>query len=241
MDMRTVLLSLICAGALLVAGCTSATPAPAPATPAPVTTTLAAPTPMNAMGCVEASDCVPAQCCHATSCINKVARKNCDGNICTASCEGPLDCGAGSCGCVQGKCTVVAAQETTAPAATPASVRIWATPQRYSLIMSSTPGIELSVITTGTGGASLEYDWKASYGHFLSWNPPDYSVNEKGPAVTTRDEKIYWSFTEQPSSTASPVVITVTARDTLTNKDVGRSTLTLAWDGTNSVTVNEIT
>lgn len=43
MELRTVLLSLICIGFLLIAGCTSPTPAAAPATPVPATTAEPAP------------------------------------------------------------------------------------------------------------------------------------------------------------------------------------------------------
>ena len=53
------------------------------------------------------SDCIPLECCHPTSCINKNLRNDCSGIGCTADCEGPLDCGAGTCGCVNNKCTVI--------------------------------------------------------------------------------------------------------------------------------------
>jgi hypothetical protein len=58
--------------------------------------------------CLSDADCAPAQCCHPTSCVNSAFRGVCN-LACTSSCEGPLDCGAGSCGCVNGICTVVAA------------------------------------------------------------------------------------------------------------------------------------
>ena len=58
--------------------------------------------------CTQYSDCVPAQCCHPTSCINKDYKEVCT-VFCTASCEGPIDCGAGHCGCVNGQCGVVPA------------------------------------------------------------------------------------------------------------------------------------
>jgi hypothetical protein len=56
--------------------------------------------------CTQYSDCVPAQCCHPTSCINKEYKEVCT-ELCTASCEGPIDCGAGHCGCVNGQCAVI--------------------------------------------------------------------------------------------------------------------------------------
>ena len=56
-------------------------------------------------------DCVPAECCHPTSCINRSDKGVCT-LLCTNVCEGPIDCGAGRCGCVNGKCNVAAASLT---------------------------------------------------------------------------------------------------------------------------------
>jgi len=54
--------------------------------------------------CTTSADCVPASCCHATSCVTKSRAPACEGMMCTLECQfGTLDCG-GSCGCVQGKC-----------------------------------------------------------------------------------------------------------------------------------------
>jgi hypothetical protein len=61
--------------------------------------------PSDPASCASDSDCVPAQCCHPDSCIN-VAQKHVCTLLCTASCQGPIDCGAGHCGCINGKCGV---------------------------------------------------------------------------------------------------------------------------------------
>jgi len=106
-------------------------------------------------------------------------------------------------------------------------------------MMSSTPGLELSVINKGVDVEDTQYDWSASYGQFLSWNPPDFKVNEKGARVTTNGGKIYWSFRDQPADTTTPVTITVVVR-TVTGKELGRSIATLDWDGKNAVLVKEI-
>jgi hypothetical protein len=56
--------------------------------------------------CIDDSDCVGATCCHPTSCINKAYKGVCN-VLCTQVCQGPLDCGAGHCGCVNNRCTVI--------------------------------------------------------------------------------------------------------------------------------------
>ena len=57
-------------------------------------------------GCIKDSDCVASSCCHADSCVASEEAPECDGVICSMVCSGPLDCGAGECGCVKGECIV---------------------------------------------------------------------------------------------------------------------------------------
>ena len=60
--------------------------------------------------CSVDADCTPAQCCHPTGAIHKADAPDCGGVLCTASCEGPLDCGAGEIKCVSNRCTIVSTQ-----------------------------------------------------------------------------------------------------------------------------------
>ena len=58
--------------------------------------------------CLIDSDCARASCCHASSCVIKTKEPNCEGRYCTQECvNGTLDCGQASCGCVDGKCSMV--------------------------------------------------------------------------------------------------------------------------------------
>ncbi|MBS3087627.1 hypothetical protein J4226_03460 [Candidatus Pacearchaeota archaeon] len=53
-------------------------------------------------------DCVAASCCHAVECIGIANAPDCSGTFCTMECkDGAMDCGAGHCGVVDGKCGVV--------------------------------------------------------------------------------------------------------------------------------------
>ena len=61
----------------------------------------------SALSCDKSSDCVPAGCCHPAACINSAYKPDCTDIMCTMVCSGPLDCGAGSCGCVEHSCAVV--------------------------------------------------------------------------------------------------------------------------------------
>jgi hypothetical protein len=61
--------------------------------------------------CTNDSQCVPAQCCHPTSCINAAYKEVCT-ELCTLECKGPIDCGAGHCACVDGTCKVIPGPET---------------------------------------------------------------------------------------------------------------------------------
>jgi hypothetical protein len=60
----------------------------------------------QAKSCTADSDCVGSECCHPTSCININYKGVCN-QLCTNVCQGPLDCGTGTCGCVNNVCTVI--------------------------------------------------------------------------------------------------------------------------------------
>lgn len=98
---------------VMVSGCTAGNPPvmTISPTPTPPTTPTGSPVvtmvPPPAQSCTVDDDCVPAECCHPTSCINKAEKGVCN-VMCTMNCQGPIDCGAGHCGCVDGKCGVVA-------------------------------------------------------------------------------------------------------------------------------------
>jgi len=64
--------------------------------------------PDNSKQCVQDSDCVPAQCSHATDAVNKDAAPDCQGKSWTLDCApNTLDCGQGEIKCLKNKCAVV--------------------------------------------------------------------------------------------------------------------------------------
>lgn len=56
--------------------------------------------------CKVDSDCVPEQCCHPTSCVNKEFAPDCTDIMCGKMCKGPIDCGEGRCACKNNRCAV---------------------------------------------------------------------------------------------------------------------------------------
>jgi hypothetical protein len=59
-------------------------------------------------GCTSDADCVPAECCHPTSCVPAEGAPDCTGILCTAECApDTMDCGQGSCRCIEGACQAV--------------------------------------------------------------------------------------------------------------------------------------
>lgn len=242
MDTRISAILLICIASVIAAGCTMQPAAPSatvtspaiPETPVPVPS----PPPSSGAECTRAEDCVPGGCCHPAQCIPASQAQVCD-MMCTAVCSGPLDCGAGSCGCVDRKCSIVPAGKPLPVPAGGAAVSVVASPKRYSPVLSSTPGIGLEPVISGFSAANATFTWDATYGRFLSWNSPDFTVNELGRTAENRGEKIYWSFTDPTTSTATPVLITVTVTDTTTGRALGNATVTLDWESETWVRVRE--
>ncbi|MBW2984864.1 hypothetical protein KY361_07110 [Candidatus Woesearchaeota archaeon] len=59
-------------------------------------------------GCTVDADCVPATCCHPSSCVPKSQAPDCEGLMCSMECApGTMDCGQGRCMCIEGKCEAV--------------------------------------------------------------------------------------------------------------------------------------
>ncbi len=55
--------------------------------------------------CASDADCVPAECCHARTCVVAAKRPACAGARCTMECRGgTFDCGGGGCVCQEGRC-----------------------------------------------------------------------------------------------------------------------------------------
>ncbi len=64
--------------------------------------------------CTSDSDCIPEQCCHPDSCVNKKFEQDCSGTACTAECrKGTMDCGCGKCACIDGRCMVLWRRDRT--------------------------------------------------------------------------------------------------------------------------------
>jgi hypothetical protein len=82
-------------------------PAPAPQ-PAPVQEP--APAGDGGGACAVDADCVPAGCCHPSSCVPVAQKAECSGTMCTMECQpGTLDCG-GRCACEAGSCKAILGQ-----------------------------------------------------------------------------------------------------------------------------------
>ena len=58
--------------------------------------------------CIKDDECLPADCCHATSCVQKSLSPDCTNIFCTMACEKKtLDCNQGECKCIKGECKAI--------------------------------------------------------------------------------------------------------------------------------------
>jgi len=129
-----------------------------------------------------------------------------------------------------------AAPETTAPLL---SIGIRPDITRYTVLMSSAPGIGLSPNITGQPQpANLTCEWTTNYGHFLGWDAPDYTVNELGTTVTGNRTKVYWTYLGENESFPRPQVhISLAVTDPSTGAVLGHAEKTIDWDTGNDTAV----
>lgn len=103
---------------------------------------------------------------------------------------------------------------------------------RFTLAMSSAPGMGLSPNISGLTGGSGKYVylWKTDYGSFLSWNAPDFTVKELGSNITLPGGKVYWTYGGAPAGTARPLVhVTLDVIDSTTGSVVGHAERVIGW------------
>jgi hypothetical protein len=46
----------------------------------------------------------------------------------------------------------------------------------------------------GSDPADAQFEWNATYGHFISWSNEDFRIRELKEPVISHGEKIYWSL-----------------------------------------------
>jgi hypothetical protein len=134
-------------------------------------------------------------------------------------------------------CSTLGTQEAevTAAAGTgdapPLEMAISAQPRMYSPLMSSTPGIRLTAWNaSGVLPPDATFLWEASYGQFLTWDPPASQVVELGPEARRESQEIYWSFLQEPEGEdRRDVVITLTVTDGKAGSPLARSEIRIAW------------
>ena len=96
---------------------------------------------------------------------------------------------------------------TVIPLTTPGlvDISIRASPEKYSPLMSSTVGIGLTPLYTGSR-PDVIYSWNTSYGHFVSWNAPDWNVSQHGDSIDTTNQTIYWTYSPDDMGKEKPPV-----------------------------------
>jgi|GEM_PF-3120800 len=98
---------LVAALALACAPRPAEQPTPSPATTAATAATADASEPGEPGACAVDADCVPASCCHASTCAPVGEKPDCAAVSCTMDCQpNTMDCG-GRCACEAGSCKAI--------------------------------------------------------------------------------------------------------------------------------------
>ncbi len=140
-------------------------------------------------------------------------------------------------------CSTTAPPSQSAPVTTPSSGAVAIQPDitRYTVLMSSAPGIGLSPNVTGPLSAEhLTCTWKTDYGHFLRWEAPDYTVQELGSTVTVNGTKVYWTYLDANASAPRPPVhITLDVTDPTTGAAIGHAEQVISWDANDTAVIGQ--
>lgn len=138
-------------------------------------------------------------------------------------------------------CSTNAPPSQNAPVTTLSSFTFAIQPDitRYTVIMSSAPGLGLFPNVTGPGSADhLTFVWKTDYGHFLGWEAPNYTVQDLGSTATVNGTKVYWTYLDANASTPRPPVhITLEVMDSSTGATLGHAEQTIGWDANDTAVI----
>jgi hypothetical protein len=131
-------------------------------------------------------------------------------------------------------------QNVTASPSGAVSVAIHPDISHYTVLMSSAPGIGLSAQVNGTlPPDNPMYVWKTDYGHFLSWDAPDYTVRELGNTSASGNvTKVYWTYiSENETGSRPPVHVSFDIIDRTTGATLGHAEQAIGWDTKNDTAV----
>lgn len=74
---------------------------------------------------------------------------------------------------------------------------------------------------------------QTDFGHFISWNPPDFVVRDLGSDSTRGEGKIYWTYPASGNVTpGSTALITLTVEDAVSGEMQAAAILEVEWDAT---------
>ena len=109
--------------------------------------------------------------------------------------------------------------------------KIQADRDTYTPILSSTVGIGLTPIyTLDRHPDTIKFHWHTNYGHFVSWEPPDFQVNLLGPEVINNGEKIFWAYGPDKMDINKPSVkISLKIEDVESGQFLTESILEIDW------------
>ncbi|MEI7433458.1 MAG: hypothetical protein WCJ93_04320 [Methanomicrobiales archaeon] len=134
---------------------------------------------------------------------------------------------------------------TAVPIVTPAivDISIRASPEKYSPLMSSTVGIGLTPLYTGSR-PDVVYSWNTSFGHFVSWNAPGWNVSQHGNSIETTNATIYWTYSPDDMGKEKPpvtirLIIKTPPRTHGGNGTIAWKDLRINWEDTDMAVIEQ--
>lgn len=91
----------------------------------------------------------------------------------------------------------------------------------YSPLMSSTPGIPLTVkFKANETNADMKFHWITEQGTFLNWQEDNGKINVLGKDIKVNDQKIYWSTDPNSKINKSSFKIYLKIEDNNASKEI---------------------
>lgn len=96
----------------------------------------------------------------------------------------------------------------------------------YSPLMSSTPGIPLTIkFKSEETKSNMKFHWITEQGTFLNWEKDKGKINVLGNDIIVNDQKVYWSIDPNSKINKSSFKIYLKIEDSNTSKEISQTSI----------------
>lgn len=110
---------------------------------------------------------------------------------------------------------------------------------KYSPLISSTPGIPLTVnFIENKASGNMKFHWITEEGTFLNWHQANGKIKDLGKDIKINNQKIYWSMDPNSKINKASFKIHLKVEDTNTSKEISNTSIEVEQNKEGAFSIN---